>query len=679
MLTIKTPLTLVCGRTIALSCEPFCKRITGNYEVMASGITGEDLLHVTTAPPEIYLGEGGMTSLVNNTQINSRQETKLEVINNLLNRIVLNEDVNLTYQDRVYITDVLHKLGIRNTQQFMNQVSRLKQETNHAEQLVSLYWNHLQELTERTEEYRNLRKEERQITEENTQENVRLHLHEDILNRLQTGAIYQILHNFYSGYGGDSLYVYGPEIRLAEQGRTAGQILLNRLQTIVEGETVPLTYRHDNYYETMDIEETERGGDSVSSQITSAVLLGLIDNLYYSRFEKLQNMQESYLRMENALYQSAENTIWRMQAGAAGIWNVQNRRETGVYEQRRYERTLAYVYRLLETEEDGGEETPFWEPPRQEAQEREAPPGGGERGRLPEAGEIPPAQTIPADLPDTERLEEELEEINRQNIENYRRYQEFLTQRKERREDEGGRPSRERMRRESLIALTQPQAFLEEIREEARERETRPSRELAEITKLLPQRTRELYERLEQYEIHPEQFTESREISRNNIGLLLHDIQSVEEARGRETERRLTEQEREQVREVSQTVLERWKESAPREAAQGRFLQSEAQDVHLIHRLQEREVNEELLEQLMEQNRLQSRSTQVNRTEEITTQTVNQTLERRQIQNQSLVQETENLSELIQEGVQRQVNALSEQVYHKLEKRLQNEKRRRGY
>ena len=43
------------------------------------------------------------------------------------------------------------------------------------------------------------------------------------------------------------------------------------------------------------------------------------------------------------------------------------------------------------------------------------------------------------------------------------------------------------------------------------------------------------------------------------------------------------------------------------------------------------------------------------------------------------MRETENINELIQQGLQRQVNALSEQVYNKLEKRLQNEKRRRGY
>ena len=90
MITLKTPIELICNTAMSPSYEAFYHRITGNYEIMASGITGEDLLHVVTAPPEVYLAEGGITNLANNTQINSKQETQLEIINNLLNRIVLN-------------------------------------------------------------------------------------------------------------------------------------------------------------------------------------------------------------------------------------------------------------------------------------------------------------------------------------------------------------------------------------------------------------------------------------------------------------------------------------------------------------------------------------------------------------------------------------------------------------
>ena len=41
--------------------------------------------------------------------------------------------------------------------------------------------------------------------------------------------------------------------------------------------------------------------------------------------------------------------------------------------------------------------------------------------------------------------------------------------------------------------------------------------------------------------------------------------------------------------------------------------------------------------------------------------------------------ETEDITEMIQKGVRQQMGELSEQIYSRLEKRLQNEKKRRGY
>ena len=46
---------------------------------------------------------------------------------------------------------------------------------------------------------------------------------------------------------------------------------------------------------------------------------------------------------------------------------------------------------------------------------------------------------------------------------------------------------------------------------------------------------------------------------------------------------------------------------------------------------------------------------------------------------QTLLKETGDLTELIQKGVQKQIGIISDQIYTKLEKRLQNEKKRRGY
>ena len=79
----------------------------------------------------------------------------------------------------------------------------------------------------------------------------------------------------------------------------------------------------------------------------------------------------------------------------------------------------------------------------------------------------------------------------------------------------------------------------------------------------------------------------------------------------------------------------------------------------------------------MEQNRTLSSKVQVTEQEEAEKQVVRTTVHH-QAQH-TLVKETEDLTELIQKGVQRQIGTISDQIYTKLEKRLQNEKKRRGF
>ncbi|MCD8130237.1 MAG: hypothetical protein LUE16_02985 [Lachnospiraceae bacterium] len=311
MLTIKAPIELKCGKALSSSYEAFAQRIEGNYQLTAAQMEREDLLHVVMAPPEIYLGGGGNTSILQDTRIQNNRETRLEVINNLLNRISVTEEVNLTYQDRVYITDVLYKLGVTNANQFMRQVSLLKQETQNVRELTDLYWNHLQELNRTVEEYESSSVDQR-TTQASYDSQTRLYLHEDIMNRLKTGAVYQILNNFYSRPEGNSPQVSGSELTFSEQQRTVSRILLNRLQSQAVGRKVPLEYRHENYYEETRLEGPQVTQEAVNSQITSAILLNLADSLYQNLSEKNIRSNQIWVHVERALYQTAENTLKRI-------------------------------------------------------------------------------------------------------------------------------------------------------------------------------------------------------------------------------------------------------------------------------------------------------------------------------------------------------------------------------
>ena len=46
MLKIKAPIDLICHQDFLSSQDDFNERIRGNYGILNSGITGEDLLHV---------------------------------------------------------------------------------------------------------------------------------------------------------------------------------------------------------------------------------------------------------------------------------------------------------------------------------------------------------------------------------------------------------------------------------------------------------------------------------------------------------------------------------------------------------------------------------------------------------------------------------------------------------
>ena len=131
-------------------------------------------------------------------------------------------------------------------------------------------------------------------------------------------------------------------------------------------------------------------------------------------------------------------------------------------------------------------------------------------------------------------------------------------------------------------------------------------------------------------------------------------------------------------RDISETVVERWEENSRREPVQSAMTEEERRNrIALVHKQQtENEITEEIMEQLMNQNRVIENQTRV--MEEVTQNS--RTVERR-ITNQTtheITQQTENLTEMISRGVQGRIGDITDQVYNRLEKRLQNERRRRG-
>ena len=88
----------------------FESRLLGNYNLMGNDLSSEELLHLVSTPPQIYIAEGGATTTVGQSFVSTHNEQNLDIINNVLNRIMVSAKGELTYQDRAYITDVLYLL-----------------------------------------------------------------------------------------------------------------------------------------------------------------------------------------------------------------------------------------------------------------------------------------------------------------------------------------------------------------------------------------------------------------------------------------------------------------------------------------------------------------------------------------------------------------------------------------
>ena len=277
MLTISAPIEIKAKTSYINDPEAFYHRIVGGYSLMETKVGEEDLLHIASTPPEIYVSEGeGMTSIVNQNQRNEVNLQKVDILNNVLNRIVASASVELTYQDRVFITDALYKLGIKDDRKFMNAFYRMAEETQNTNTLINLYLQRggeLKELVERLEErQREITRSESILQDKESVNN----LYSNVFNRLGTGEVYQIVSNFNRSVTENELEKN--EYSLSDQTYTAQHILLSMLRERAGVSGDSLTFLNNNIYEET-IEDDCSDVSNVRNEITAAVLMDMLKNI----------------------------------------------------------------------------------------------------------------------------------------------------------------------------------------------------------------------------------------------------------------------------------------------------------------------------------------------------------------------------------------------------------------
>lgn len=600
MLTVKAPIELKCKDNMIPSHEAFVQRIMGNYELMSASVTGEDLLHMVTEPPEVYVAEGSVSTLISQTNIHNSQEMKLEILNQLLNRISVDAGMQMTYQDRVYITDVLQKLGVRNVSQFMQQVAQLKEETENTTELINYYWNHMERLQTMVQDYRQNR-EEKTENREYRQEEHQLYLHRNIMNRLQTGSIYQIISNFTQHRPVQETYLNGDELRSFEYSRITRNILLNALENEVKGENVPLEYRHENYYEEAFPVSEEITEETITNRIAAAVLLQLTDNLYQSRHESISRHRDDWYRVTNAFYRSAENTINRLHKNfVEQHYRTEKAGDYLVRLNESYRQELTLLNHLFAIRKEAGEQLPavssetrvsleqlrLYQEENQSSLMDNRSYREGDQYQLQQAGDTTEEKNYQQSFSAQEmylhneqtnfentnlQLQQEqsditlqqLEEFHRHNIENRNKYIQALEQLQQGKEkpQQNSSQNMQKMRQEALQALAHPQEMLSQLREENTQLQEQEAQRRKQELALLPEETQKIYEILEQYLQTPVRLRQPEVETNRNIGSLMRDIERIEH-NTHEQELTNTRTDR-QLRETIEATEQRWLGSYP--------------------------------------------------------------------------------------------------------------------
>lgn len=686
MLTIRTPIELKNDPSILTMTDAFAARIGANYEQMTARLSPEELLHLISAPPEIYLAEGGTHSFVDLTNNVQSQELKLSMINNVLNRVLVMDGRRTTYQDEVFIYNTLRKLGVTDVSQFVRQVRLLQEETNSRNELIDLYWSHQEEISELTAHYEQLRGEQqaKEEAQEEAGESSVLWLHESIMNRLKTGAVYQELRNYLTQQTGGTFYLNRQELQVGEQSVSAEYILLNRLKNRTTESEVPLVYNRLNAYELGDETTYVSHAGQTVSQIVQAVLLQAVDQVYALRYDEIKNSSRSvWYELANAVYETAANTFERFEA----YHNRTQLQHTDIEEyhsdiQNYRQQEITALEHLLERREQllerPGESE---EPPQAQMEYMQPPERGEEEPAVYRDARVTNENYIRQQQEQKTReelhmgdvlLNRQMTQINEQNLARMERVQQLMQQFQSHTDVH---IDRRRAREDVLRALEQPQEVLLEYLGEQTPAESRVQEQKELLREIYDEDTIRIFETLERYRKEPEKLLMQGIVSADPVGQMERDIQLQHLL----TQQTLT-QEQEQYAQQTVHEVEQIRTETNRRLAEDVVRREEEQRrtsrLELLHREQETALDEELLEELRSINRQTTRedvhTNEQHHERSVVEQTVTNRVNALELHNE------EELAEMVSRNIRQQLRGMSDQVYRKLEKRMDSERRRRG-
>lgn len=623
MLKLLAPIEITAKTTIVNDNESFTHSIMAGYDLMKTRLEKTDLLHVVNTPPEVYIAEGdGFTSILNQNSSNQVNYEKIEIINNLMNSIVNSASVDLTYQMRTFVTDALYKLGIRDDRKFMKSFYEIVNEYKEKNKLVDMFFSENTEVENIRNSLTELINNREMSDNRRFEKTENLNLYESIFNRLQTGAIYQIVSNF--AHTQETNQISAEEFSVSEQNNTALNMLINNIAQSAEFKSPEIIYNYENEYE-QEYAEGNVTNEQNTSLVTSAVFLDMIRNLYNTGYDRFSTSSNTYYDFTSTIYNSSNNTFHRL------------------YNETFVDRTSN---RLVEEYENTNK------------------------------AEIVNTYEDKSQMSSDEVLVSVLNEINIQNEERRKQYTQLINQIERKYKNKKKKLSFKETIKDAKLALNDKDRLIEKLEEREEESALLDDQMRKEIELIFPDEAGKIFETVANYYKNTTEAGVSQ-MTQQSISMLISNIEEV---------RQLNEASYQENVEIKNEISEGAKivhniiENGKENIRTVETVKENVPKIEKVHRKSETISSEDIAETLNQYRRNITREIKnevKQETESIQNTTTNKVINTINTTKQEI--ETPDIRRMVQEGVNASLGTISDKVYTKIERRLASEKSRRGY
>lgn len=346
MLILKRPMRLQSISGIQMYSDKLGEKIIANYQLIGMEITSADLLHMMVQEPELFLNSESFSIMTIENPVHVTNQIKLEMINQLVNRLMLYFSPDFTYQDEVFVVSLLQKIGIFDVNEFMQQIHRHMDHNLLLAKLFHFYGSQNKKIAETVHFFQTRLQQSYQEAKANNLQNAwdmnykfAYYLHNEVFERLMTAECNHILYSYYCQMDKRKATVQG--VREAVWAEQADVIQLSQMCKIMFCQTNPVAWQEDIYYERKHFAQESLTEEMVVQRIVAAIMENMIQKLHGVWLREKSVVKGILWRdYKQTFYQSATDVFER-------FWYFQKKQ---TIEMQRYEAYLNRTYILKQNE-----------------------------------------------------------------------------------------------------------------------------------------------------------------------------------------------------------------------------------------------------------------------------------------------------------------------------------------